>query len=233
MKRSLVAVAVLTILAIPAISLAAPPRPGPYVSGFIGVSVPQNTDVTFTEFGGNIFKDHVEFDPSINIGGTGGYDFGFVRLEGELSYKQAEMSTITSTNLTSGGIARFVNVDGRIGALAMMLNCFIDLHNNTPVTPYFGGGVGFAALYLDDTFATIATGPNAGFPTTLYLYDDEAVFAYQVGAGLEFALNRRLSLDVGYRYFGTSEATFSNQLFGQATAKLQSHNAAVGIRVKF
>lgn len=233
MKRSLVAVAVLAIMAVPVVSSAAPPRPGPYVSGFIGVSVPQNSDVTYTQFGGDIFKDNVEFDPSINIGGTGGYDFGYVRLEGEISYKQAEMSTITSTNLTSGGSARFVNVDGRIGALAMMFNCFFDLHNNSPVTPYLGGGAGFAVLYLDDTVGTIATGPNAGFPTPLYYYDDEAVFAYQAGAGLEIALNRRLSLDLGYRYFGTSEATFTHQPFAQATAKLQSHNAAVGIRVKF
>ena len=233
MKRSLFAVAVLAILAVPVICSAAPPRPGPYVSGFIGVSVPQDTDVTFTEFGGDIFNDRVEFDPSIYMGGTGGFDFGYVRLEGELSYKQAEMSTITSTNLTSGGTTQFVNVDGRIGALAMMFNCFFDLHNNSPVTPYIGGGIGFAALYLDNTFGTIVTGPNAGFGTTLYWEDDDAVFAYQAGAGLEIALNRQLSLDVGYRYFGTDEADFTSQPFGQASLKLQSHNAAVGVRVKF
>jgi ABC-type multidrug transport system fused ATPase/permease subunit len=120
-----------------------------------------------------------------------------------------------------------------IGVLAMMFNCFFDLHNSSPVTPYLGGGIGFAALYLDNTFGTIVNGPFAGAGATLYWEDDDAVFAYQVGAGLEIALNRQLSLDVGYRYFGTDDANFTSQPFGQASLKLQSHNAAVGVRVKF
>lgn len=233
MKRSLIAVAVVVSFAVPAICPAAPIRPGPYVSGFLGVSVPQNTDATFTVFGGDTFNDRVEFDPSINIGGTGGYDFGFVRLEGELSYKRGEISTLTSTNLTSGATTRLVNVDGGLGALAMMFNCFFDLHNGTPVTPYFGGGAGFAALHLDDTFGTIASGPSAGTRTQLYSSDNDTVFAYQAGAGLDIALNRRLSLDLGYRYFGTAQANFNKNFNTETTLKFESHNAAVGIRVKF
>ena len=226
MKRSLVAVAVLTILAIPAISLAAPPRPGPYVSGFIGVSVPQNTDVTFTEFGGNIFKDHVEFDPSINIGGTGGYDFGFVRLEGELSYKHGDIATV---NDQTNGV-RFVNVDGNLGAFAMMFNGFIDLHNYSPITPYFGGGIGFAALHLTET---TGIDPATGTVHGLYPSDDATPFAYQAGAGLEIALNRRVSLDLGYRYFATAKARFDKNIFTSTELKFESHNAVAGVRVKF
>jgi opacity protein-like surface antigen len=234
MIKTLSIVVALIILAIPAVSPAAANRPGPYVSGFIGVSIPQNTDVTYNQYGGSTFNDNIEFDPSINIGGTGGYDFGFVRLEGELSYKQAEMSTINSTITNTGQnpppSTQFVNVDGRIGALAMLFNCFIDLHNSTPVTPYFGGGIGFATLLLDDTFGTNVNGGGGG---QLYWSDDDTVFAYQAGLGLEIAINRQLSLDVGYRYFGTAEANFYDQPGAQASLKLQSHNAAVGVRVKF
>ena len=233
MKRSLIAFAAFLTLALPAVSPAAPMRPGPYVSGFLGVSVPQNTDVTFTEFGGDTFNDRVEFDPSINIGGTGGFDFGFVRLEGELSYKRGEFSSINTANLTTGTTTRLTNLDGGLGALAMMFNCFIDLHNNTPVTPYFGGGAGFAALHIEDTFGTVATGPLAGARTQVYFDDDDAVFAYQAGAGLEIALNRRLSLDLGYRYLATAQANFNNNFNTETTLKFKSHNAAVGIRVKF
>jgi opacity protein-like surface antigen len=231
MKRNLFVVVVLAILAIPAVSLAAPPRPGPYVSGFFGVSVPQNTDVTFTQFGTTVdtFNDRVEFEPSVFIGGTGGYDFGFVRLEGELSYKRGELDTVTSTGPNpvpppSTTTTRYTHVDGSLGALAMMFNCFFDLHNDTPVTPYFGGGAGFAALHLSDTFSR---------GTQLYWSDDDTVFAYQAGAGLEIAINRRLSLDLGYRYFATAQANFNKNWTTETSLKFESHNAAVGFRVKF
>jgi opacity protein-like surface antigen len=151
-------------------------------------------------------------------------------LEGELSYKHGEMSSITSTfpNPPPATTVRFSQVDGSVGALAFMFNCFFDLHNDSPVTPYFGGGAGFATLHLDDTF-----GSSTGGRSQLYFDDDDAVFAYQAGAGLEFAINRRLSLDVGYRYFGTSQAHFNENFNTETAMKFNSHNAAVGVRVKF
>ena len=230
MKKSHIVLAVLVTLMIPVVSSATPIRPGPYVSGFLGVTVPQDSGVTFTQFGPPAtFNDRVEFDPGINIGGTGGYDFGIVRLEGELSYKRGEMTTVTDQ--TSN--VRYVNVNGSLGALAMMFNGFFDLHNNTPVTPYFGGGIGFAALHLSDTFGTIASGANAGTRQQLYFSDDDTVFAYQAGAGLEIALNRKVSLDLGYRYFGTAQADFNRNFSTETALKFESHNVAVGCRVKF
>jgi opacity protein-like surface antigen len=227
MNKKLIAFAAFVTLSLPAICLAMPPHPGPYVSGFAGVSVPTNTDVTSTTFGpgATTFNDRVEFDPGINIGGAGGYDFGYIRVEGELSYKNGEMSNITEQN--SG--TRFANVDGRLGALAMMFNTFLDLHNNTRVTPYFGGGVGFANMHLSDTFGTNTITGNR---TRLYRSDDDTVFAYQAGAGLEIALTKMLSLDLGYRYFGTTKAKFDKNL-STTELKFESHNASVGIRIRF
>ena len=228
MKWNLIVVAAIVTLATPAVSLATPIHPGPYMSGFLGVSVPQNTDVTTTFFGpgGEVIRDRVEFDPGIDIGVTGGYDFGFVRLEGELSYKRGDIAIVNDQ--TNG--TRFVNVDGNLGALAMMFNGFIDLHNATPVTPYFGGGIGFAALHLSD-----ATGidPVTGTVQGLYSSDDTSVFAYQAGAGLEISLNRRVSLDLGYRYFATAKARFDKDIFTSTELKYESHNAVAGVRVKF
>ena len=228
MKKKLIAFATLVTVSFPAICLAIPPHPGPYVSGFFGVSVPINTDVTSTTSGtgATTFNDRVEFDPNINIGGTGGFDFGFLRVEGELSYKNGEMSEITEQN--SG--TRITNVDGRLGALAMMFNAFLDLHNDTRVTPYFGGGVGFATLYLSDTFGTEATTGNR---SRLYRSDDDTVFAYQAGAGLEIALTKMLSIDLGYRYFGATKAKFNNHSSTTTELKIESHNGSIGLRIKF
>jgi opacity protein-like surface antigen len=228
MNKRLSFLAALIVIAIPAVSPAAPIRPGPYVSGFIGAGAAQDTNVTTTIFGpvGGTINDRVEFDPSIYLGGTGGFDFGYVRLEGELSYKHSEITTVNDKTNN----VRYANVDGSIGALAMMFNTFINLRNDTPITPYFGGGVGFATLHLSDTSGVNTT---TGTPTALYQSDNDTVFAYQAGAGVEIALNRRVSLDLGYRYFGTSTATFNKDVITTTDLIYRSHNGAIGVRVKF
>ena len=222
MKKGFIALFALAILAIPAVCLATPPIPGAYVSGFIGVSIPDDTDVT-----GSQLDDRVKFDPGVNLGATGGFDFGMLRLEGELSYKHGEITSV----LDRIAGERFRNIDGRIGVMAMMGNMFIDLHNPSPITPYFGGGIGFAAVYQDDTFGTSTL---TGDRVNLYESDDDAVLAYQAGAGLEISLNRILSLDLSYRYFRTSRASFNDDsINSDSEFKFESHNAAAGIRVKF
>ncbi|MSN26449.1 MAG: outer membrane beta-barrel protein [Geobacter sp.] len=213
------------LLALPNISAAAAPHAGPYVSGFIGVSVPRDSTVTTDYFNNSPSTvDKVEFDPGINIGGTGGYDFGYVRLEGEISYRNSEIKSITDQSVNY----RFRNPDGNLGVAAFMANAFFDLHNETRVTPYFGGGIGFAAIHMSDTYGT----DNSG---RLRLYDegDDTVFAYQAGAGVEIAINRRFSLDVGYRYFGTDTASLNKDSLQWSSLKYESHNGTVGFRVTF
>ena len=228
-KRSLVTIsALIGMAAIPAVSFAAPEQRGGYMSVFLGASAPQDTSATISEFNPISTREtRVQFDPGINIGGSAGYDFGFLRLEGEMAYKNGEMTRVTDQ--TSG--TRYVNVDGHLGAFTMMMNGFLDLHNESPVTPYLGGGMGFAVLNLSTTRGVDA---NLGaLNNHIFSDDQDTVFAYQAGAGVEVALNRRLSVDLGYRYFGTSNASFRKDWPNSTDLKLQSHNAQVGLRVKF
>jgi len=229
MKKSLMVIAALLIIAIPAVCTAAAARPGGYVSGFLGVAFPGDTDATNSDFfTGTSFNDRVEFDPGFVIGGTAGYDYGMIRLEGELSHKNAEINAITDQ---ADGF-QFGSPDGNIGAFAMMFNAFFDLHNSSPVTPYWGGGIGFAVLRLSDTFAIDVPG---GVPQEVLLYsaDTDTVFAYQAGLGLEIALNRQISLDLGYRYFATAKADFGSDPTSATALKFESHNGVVGLRLKF
>jgi len=229
MKAKFATIAILVTLMAPALSQATPPKPGSYMSGFIGVTLPEDTTVSSENFFTNeSFSDRAELYPGINIGMTGGFDFGYLRLEGELSYKNAEIREIVDQTDNF----HFRNVDGDLSALAMMFNGFVDLHNDSPITPYFGGGLGFASLYLSDTFGTDTRGGTTT-RTQLYLDDVDSVFAYQVGAGVEIALSPVLSLDLGYRYFGTTRARFDDSFDQITRLKLESHNAAAGFRLKF
>lgn len=227
-RRSLIVIsALLAMAAIPATCFATPPAQGGYMSFFAGVSAPQDSTITTSQFNPVAIREsRVQFDPSINIGGTGGYDFGFVRVEGEMSYKQGEVTSIADQFGT-----RYVNTDGQIGAFAMMTNTFFDIHNDSPITPYIGGGIGFATVMVDNTRGVDANTGAINFH--VLRSDEETTFAYQVGGGAEIFLNRRLSLDLGYRYFGTSKATFKTNWPNTTELRLNSHNGAVGLRIKF
>jgi opacity protein-like surface antigen len=202
-------------------------QPGPYVTGFIGATIPRhNDDVTTLDYSQNqSYNERVRFDPGVYVGGAGGFDFGFLRLEGELSYKEADIKSITDNT----GANQYRDINGNLGALAFMGNAFFDFHNYSPVTPYVGGGIGLATLHLNNTYATDANNNRL----LMYPRDDDTVFAYQAGAGLNIALNRRYSLDLGYRYFNTDWASFSRNSLTTTGIRFESHNATVGFRVKF
>jgi len=221
MKRILLTLATLAVLTLPSLSSAAQGRPGGYASLFLGVSLLDDTDVTSYLYNtGETIPERIEFDPGVYVGGTAGYDFGIIRLEGELSYRYNEMDSITNRDF---GV-KYAGVDGDVGIFAMMANAFVDFHNDSPITPYLGGGIGVATVYLSDT---------DGDGLLIYAEDDDSVFAYQVGGGLDIALNRQTSLDIGYRYFSTETVRFDSDWYQSVKFDTESHNIAVGFRFKF
>ncbi len=229
MKTAHLCIAIIALLLTPALCQATPPKPHGYMSGFLGVAVIKQADVTTDDYLYNTtYNDKVEFYPGINTGITGGYDFGYFRIEGELSYKSASIKEITDKSDNY----RYRSVDGDLGALALMFNGFVDLHNQSAVTPYFGGGVGFATLSLSDTYGTDTRG---GITTRelLYIEDNDSVLAAQIGAGVVIELNSVLSLDLGYRYFVTSKARFDSEWDLSTELRVKSHNLLAGLRLKF
>jgi opacity protein-like surface antigen len=227
MKKVFFTITAFAILSLPITASAAQARSGGYASIFLGGNMLDDTDVTTDEYFDSVitFNDRIESEPGVYVGGTAGYDFGLIRLEGELSYRWNEMDSIKDrdSGFNYGGI------DGDIGVFAFMANAFLDIHNDSPITPYLGGGIGLATIYLSDTYGT----DSEGFRTTLYSEDDESVFAYQAGAGLDIALNRQTSVDIGYRYFETEDASFTSDWRQSKDFKLQSHSVAVGLRFNF
>jgi outer membrane immunogenic protein len=181
----------------------------PYVGISAGVFMP--TDSNVSDFSGS---GNLEYDTGYSISGTGGFAFNNgLRLEGELTYKQADTDKVTVF-----GFSGPVNSD--IAALGFLANIYYDFKNSSPVTPYIGGGIGFATLYLSQ-----GTDNTGGW---FWSEDDDTVFAYQLAAGVAFDVSKNVAIDLGYRYFGTSDPQF-----GQLDAEFGSHNLLVGARFKF
>ena len=91
--------------------------------------------------------------------------------------------------------------DHSINVYNLMVNGYYDFHNRTIATPYIGAGIG------------------VGFNEV------KNVLSYQVGPGVDIAINKSLSIDVSYKFNGTS-----NIAPGYDD---NSHNITAGIRYRF
>jgi opacity protein-like surface antigen len=202
MKKTFsVIIGLFMLLMLPGVSLSA--TSGPYVSGQLGMTFLNGSDYS------EIVKDGtIEFKPGYAVGIAGGYNFGMFRVEGEIGYQKNDMDTASEC---SGGACVSGNVSSSdITALSFLINGYFDFVNSSRFTPYISGGIGMANL--DYKIANWS--------------DYDSVFAYQVGAGIAFAINQHFIIDLKYRFFSTEELETTIDTF-------QSHNVYLGVRYNF
>ncbi len=109
------------------------------------------------------------------------------------------------------------NQEGDLRSFSFMLNIPYMFHNRTRWTPYIGGGIGMnwqrgEIDALPDGSAAASTG-------------EQLTFAYQIIAGVGYAVTKRWELIAGYRFFGTIDAQL-----GTLQLQNNSHNIEVGVR---
>lgn len=172
---------------------------GPYVGVNLGVTVPMDSDVT--QFG---FTGEVSYDPGFAASAAVGYKMGMGRFEGEVGYKQSDLDRVSILGFP-------LPSNGDASLFSLMGNGYIDFDVTPVVKPYIMAGLGAAQLTLD-----------------MVTEEDDTVFAYQAGFGCGFALNEKVTLDAGYRYMGTSDASL-----GATEVSYDSHNFLAGVRFAF
>ena len=202
MKKTFsVIIGLFVLLMLPGVSLSA--TPGPYVSSQLGVTF--LTDSNYSEM---VDYGTIEFKPGFAVGIAGGYNFGMFRVEGEIGYQKNDMDT---GSVCSGGTCVSGNISSSdITALSFLVNGYFDFVNSSPFTPYITGGIGMA---------------NLDYKITNWS-DSDTVFAYQVGAGVAFTINKHFTIDLKYRYFATEDPETTISTFA-------SHNVYLGFRYNF
>ncbi len=209
MKKIILAIACCaTLLSISSVAYSAE---GLYVSGNLGLAIPNNSDVTFSDSPGATLT--VESNSGLALAGAIGYGLSNnVRLEAEVAYQKNDMDKMKILGVG-------LDINGDTSSLALLLNGYYDFKNKSAFTPFIGGGIGIAKVNMSDvTLFGLPIGSS----------DDDTVFAYQVGAGVSYAVNEKVSIDVKYRYFATSDPEF-----GTSTMEYSSHNIYAGVRVAF
>jgi len=184
------------------------------------------------------FDSSADFDRGIGIYTALGYDWGnSLRTELEFAYRNNDIRHLTPdaagfSGWPDGSIA------GDVKSRSIMLNFLYDfdyMSADSGITPYIGGGVGFASI--DPTFlgstATGAPGPN---PMTIAYGNSQTLFAYQGIAGMAIQLAERFALDLSYRYFATKKGNYTGTLNGAPAAfdaGYNNHSLMAGLRWNF
>src|SRR6185369_5463624 len=79
-----------------------------------------------------------------------GYDFGMLRLEGELAYKRASVNQVrVDPRISGGGPGDNFDADGRGRALSGMVNLLLDFGNDDGLSGYAGVGVGLKYRFFN------------------------------------------------------------------------------------
>lgn len=205
MKRFLTVAVFVTVVVLGA-NVHAQLDSGPYIGGHLGLNILSDPDI---EQSGFVFS--TSYDPGIGLGGVVGYDFGLVRIDGEIALRANGISDIAG-----------VSADGHASALSYMVNGYFDFPTGGPLKPYIGGGIGFATVLVDiEVF---------GFQL---VDDSDSVLAYQFSGGIGIEVNPRTTVSFGYRYFITDDPEMEDAGGFPFTTEYQSHEFNIGARILF
>ena len=190
---------------------------GPYVGAFFGGSLlmpAKSTD--------DLGSFNLKFDPALMGSAVAGWDLaprnpvGEGRIELEYAHRSNQLNKVKFVEGDFKG-------DGNVTADSLLLNLFYVYRDKSPLSPYAGVGIGAARMEASDLKV-------AGQPLGS---GSSVVFAYQFGAGVDFALNKYLSLDLGYRFFSGISPKFTEANGQKFKMDYYSHNAILGLRVGF
>lgn len=212
--RPMLAVAAVALL--PAVAQAQDMVSGPYLGLQGGYTWTQDLE---TEAGS--YRYEADFEDGWTGIVEGGYRLSNgLRAGLEIGYTSSTIGDIAGGPPGRAGGAGDVTAMTYMGVIGYELNAI------GPVRPYVSAGVGVATVKLDD--AADLFGPGETFN------DKDTGVAWQVGAGVAYAVSPNLDLTLGYRFLDTGIIRVSQDGNGQrASFDYQNHTAMVGLRWTF
>ena len=232
------------------LGLPPPPEPEPcvgcvgpwYLKGFVGAANPDVDGIFAEEFRTNdfvIFEKDIKSTPLWGLGF--GYDTGhWFRFDITGEYRGS--AVFLANDKYPGPNGSFAASDGGgtneytadIESWVGLFNTYIDLGTWHCVTPYVGGGVGFASI--DVIGLKDVNVPNLG---VAFAKDNtETNFAWALYAGLAYDVTPSVTIDLSYRYTDLGDAKSgirtaydeSGTADGIEIEDITSHDLMLGVR---
>jgi OmpA-OmpF porin, OOP family len=164
---------------------------------------------------------HTNYDVGWLAGANAGYEWPIgLAAEEEFAFRESQLDHVASS-------AEAIFKGGDAHSYSIMTNGYYRWHNETPFTPYVGGGLGESTVVLNNLRPVGAPGNFGG---------DDAVFGYQGIAGVSYAFSPQLSIGAEYRYFATLRPGFQAGIDGnnvKVCPDYSSHNAMVRLTYNF
>lgn len=149
---------------------------------------------------------------------------GGLRAEIEVAYRQNTVDGLWQSNTTTPTAVSSGTLDIDHSTFSVMANVWYDIDVGS-ISPYIGGGIGWAETELDGRYLGGVTGP--------FDFSDSG-FAWQLGAGINFDVSPNVKLGVGYRYFEGPDVTVGSlNTFNAATADVDSENHSAIVSLTF
>ena len=193
--------------------VAKPAATGFYTS--VGISVGIEGSVPINDPSNSAFSNEsFQTDPTIAPNVAIGYSFpGAWRAELEYVGYFAE----SSNKFTLGGIDYSVG-GGKVDTNAVQINILKDIPTNSKITPYIGGGVGFASSRY-----SVPEGSQTG-----------TTFAGQAKVGISYAASPNTDIYFGYRLLSIAGGTSLDFWSDNPTTKTRiQHSLDLGVRYRF
>lgn len=205
MRKILFGFAAATLLATPAAARDQSLYFGAEGGGLWAKTLKHNLTVvrTSTPAGTTVIDDGVVMKfkkPGLDLDLNLGYDFGLIRLEGELGYKRATVDSI-GTRAATGGTLTTVNGKGNVGTTSAMVNLLLDVGDDDGVSFYAGPGIGWARVKMNNIVPGTAPYDIEGKDSGL---------ALQGIAGVRYAITPQLDVGLKYRYFRSHRLDFND-----------------------
>ena len=177
-----------------------------YIHADVGPAFAQNTTLTSGGSGTQTFKTGVRGDIAF------GYDFN--------DHWAAELETGTIWNQadTIGGFSvspRTID----FYQFPMLVNGLYKVHWNNKWTAYGGGGAGGVATHVEATLPTFR--------------DTDFTFAFQGEAGIAYSLSSHIDLDLGYKFLGSLDHSFTYKGSTTTTDPFYTHAILLSFSWKF
>ncbi|HEU0311433.1 MAG TPA: outer membrane beta-barrel protein, partial [Sphingomicrobium sp.] len=160
-----------------------------------------------------------------DVGLIFGYDAGIVRAELDLSYKNVshDEANFIFPDGEGGTVSGTVDTDGNTSYTAIMANLLLDLGDEDGLSFYIGPGFGFAWGKFD------ADDIDPSFDDD---FKDGGV-AWQIVAGVRYALNQNVDLGLKYRYFHPSRVTETLSDGTELDGEFKSHSLLATLTYNF
>jgi len=152
----------------------------------------------------------VESDSGWGLGAAVGMHFNQFRVEFELAHQINDIDAITVGNVAAVGIP---SGDTRI--TSYMANAYYDIPINNGWGIYLTGGLGAATT--DVNIQSVD--------------ENDTTFAFKVGAGVFYAINSNMTVDLGYEYLDVDDVEFESDNI--EISGIYSNNIVAAFRYRF